>query len=311
MIYHILCLFYVILNVIIGTIYKSVNADVFFINLVSSLIIFLSFFIKDYLSSKYSGSESNKFNDSKDKTTLTKSKIDKVIDNLTTKEAFIIGASGCFSFVLSLLSLKNLPLSIFIPLSNSWIFFSLFFEKLLLNIDVSIENIFVFILLFIGIITVTYTQSSKSSDTKYMYIGILLISAIIRAFHITYVKQQSENYDEDELLTMDYFVNTILGLLLFIGYVVYQKKYNLPDKKSILIILGVILLLDNSKNYLKFLSIKHLSENEYILLLNTSLLFSLVLGYYLYNEKITTRKVAGNIIILLSMVSYLYINQNK
>lgn len=309
MLYYILGFIYVILNVIIGIIYKTLNSDVFFINLVSSIIIFLSFFIKDYLSNKLKDYKDQNKDQNKD--INKENKFDKLISNLTTKEAFIIGTTGCFSFLLSLISLKKLPLSIFIPLSNSWIFFSLLFEKLLLNIDISIQNIFVFVLLFIGIIIVTYTKSIKSTDTKYIYVGTLLLSAVIRAFHITYTKQQSEKYDEDELLTMDYFINTIIGIILFIGYILYQKKYNLPDKKTVLIILGVILLLDNSKNYLKFLSIKNLSENEYILILNTSLLFSLIFGYYIFNEKITSNKIIGNIIILISMILYLIINKNK
>ena len=98
--YELLCLIYVVLNVVVCIIYKTMNVDVFFINLVSSVIIFLTFFIKNYTTNK----------DKDDK------KNEKLISNLTTKEAIIIGASGCFSFISSLLSLKNLPLSIFIPL---------------------------------------------------------------------------------------------------------------------------------------------------------------------------------------------------
>lgn len=296
--YELLCLIYVVLNVVVGIIYKTMNVDVFFINLVSSVIIFLTFFIKNYTT--------NKGKDDKD------NKNDKLIRNLTTKEAIIIGASGCFSFVSSLLALKNLPLSIFIPLSNTWILFSLFFEKILLNVDIKPQNILVFIILFFGIMLVTYTKNNKSSmNYNYLYIGLVLVSSIIRAFHITYVKQQSENFDEDELLTMDYFINIIIGIVLFVGYVAYQKKYTFPKIYILFIILGTILLLDNSKNYLKFLSIKNLSEEKYVLLYNTSLIFSLVFGYFIFNEKITKYKVFGNITILASIGLYVLFNKKQ
>ena len=317
--YEMICILYTFLYVIIGIIYKSISADIFFINVVSSFIIFSSFFLKGYFSSKYIGTTSNEYKDS-DKDSdkdLNRIKINnigdhsKLINKLISKDAIIIGASGCLYFIFSLMALKNLPLSIFIPLSSSWVFFSLIFEKILLNIDIAIENIVVFILLFAGIVTLTYTKNTKTSDTKYIYVGILLVSVIVRAFHVTYVKKQSIKYDEEELIAMDYFINTILGIIIFFGYIYTQKKYNLPDKKTILIILGVVLLLDNLKNYFKFVSIKNISENSYILITNTSLIFSMILGYYIYNEKITMQKMIGTSILLSSIIAYIFINKDK
>ena len=120
-----------------------------------------------------------------------------------------------------------------------------------------------------------------------------------------------KNFDEDELLTMDYFINIIIGIVLFVGYVAYQKKYTFPKIYILFIILGTILLLDNSKNYLKFLSIKNLSEEKYVLLYNTSLIFSLVFGYFIFNEKITKYKVFGNITILASIGLYVLFNKKQ
>ena len=57
--YELLCLIYVVLNVVVGIIYKTMNVDVFFINLVSSVIIFLTFFIKNYTTNKGKDEESH------------------------------------------------------------------------------------------------------------------------------------------------------------------------------------------------------------------------------------------------------------
>lgn len=297
MFYEFLCLMYVILNIVVKIAYKKVDIDVYTLNVISAVIIFLTFFSKDYITNI----KDNKEEDNK-----------KLINNLTSKESIISGITGCFYFITNVLALKQLPLSVFIPLSNTWIFFSLIFEKYMMNVDIKPINILIFGILFIGIITITYKGDSKGSKINkntIFYIGLLILSSIIRAYNITYVKQQSHKFREDEMLIMNYFISIIVGIIALGIYIFTQKKYNIPNLNSILIIVGTVLILDNAKNYFKFESLENLSEDTYIIIYNTSVIFSLIFGYFIFDEKITSRKIIGTVIILSSILMFSYINK--
>jgi len=299
--YEILCLFNVLLNVIIGIIYKSININIFFINIFSSCLIFFSFLIKIYINyiqnPTYYKKEKNIGNNNP-------------LSNLLSKEAFIIGLSGSVSFLISLFVLKNIPFSLFIPISNLWIFFSLFFEYLILNIASNFYTIVSFIIFVFGILIFsnTFMTSIKYKKEHNFYLILLLLSCIIRGFHITYVKKQSEYFKEDELLLMDFFISFIVSIFVYIGYIFLNKNTKLPTLINLVILILVTLILDNLKNYLKFISISNLSEEIYILLYNTSIIFSMIFGYLIFNEKITKNKIMGIIIMLISI--YIYIKNN-
>ena len=299
--YEILCLIYVLLNVVIGIIYKDINVDIFFINMFSSCLIFFSFLIKIYINyiqdATYYKKEKNIGNNNP-------------FNNLLSKEALIIGLSGSLQFLINLFVLKKIPFSLFIPISNLWIFFSLFFEYLILNIDSNFYTILSFIIFVFGILIFsnTFMTSIKYKKEHNFYLILLLLSCIIRGFHITYVKKQSEYFKDDELLLMDFFISFIVSIFVYIGYVFLNKNTKLPTLNNLVILILVTLILDNLKNYLKFISISNLSEEIYILLYNTSIIFSIIFGYLIFNEKITKNKIIGIVIMLISI--YIYIRNN-
>ena len=220
------------------------------------------------------------------------------------KDAFIISTSGYIQFILSIYILKNLPLSLTIPLSSLWLIISLFIEKLLLDIDIQYKQILIIIAFIFGICLINYHHFNNKTElsTNYFFSFLLIISATCKAFQQIYIKLISNKYSTPKLILMDFSFGLIFAILLAIlNYKTVLKSFS--KFKHIISLIIVMTITQNLKVYSRFNGIKFIDINLWNLVSNLTLLLSIILGYVFFNEKITKMQIIGSIIMIISIYS--------
>ena len=291
----IITVLYVIIRTVFQGYIKSNKTDRYSMSLISSSLTLLFFLGYYFIRNNYN---------------LNIERLKEIIFN---KYALIEGVTsqGYFFFLISALPL--LPFSLSTPLTSLWLFFALFLEPFILdNYSMNPYIIGIFILFIVGLLIINYHYINKGFNLKAypqfkLGIILLMISSLSRAIQVTYTKKIGHKYETDELILMSFILTFLIALTMFL------YKYMFTDYKPYLEkVFNLILIcffINNLSVFLRFYSIQNISEDLFLLITQTSIIFSILIGYYFFKEKIVYNQLIGFIIILTSI--YLMIKNDN
>lgn len=239
----------------------------------------------------------------------------RAINKIMTTDALKIGLSGVIMFVLNLTMIKRLPLSFVAPLSTLWMFFSLGFAKYMLDIDITKNKVIGMIIVSIGIILMQFHHifgKTIKFTPDLIYLIVLFIGSLVcKAYQTTVIKKLTKHHSESDLLVMDFGMNFLLLLVIFVIYLLNPfGKWASPKMPSIKLALTVMVvfgLINFVRSTLRFEIIDNLPENTYVVLTNMQLIFTIIIAYFIYKEPLHKKQFVGTFMILLGI----YVSQHK
>lgn len=279
--------FYIILRTCFSAYIKKNKTDRYSLTLITSSTAFIFFLSYFYVKNNYN------FN------------IKRITEVLYNKYTLIEGITGQMYFFFFITALPLLPFNLATPLSALWLFIALFLEPFILdNYSLEAKVIAIFILFIIGLLTINYHHFNKGFNLKKypnykLGLLFLLLSCLGRGLQVTFTKKIGDDYETHELALMSFTANLIIALLMF-GYKYLFSDYT-PNIHNLVYLIISCILLNNISIFLRFYSIKHLSENLFILITQTSIILSILIGYLFFKEKIVVNQIIGFIIIILSI----------
>ena len=254
---------------------KRDNSNIYLLNLMTTLIIFIMSFIKNRLS-------------------------DNILPFKTMfgLDSFLISSAGV-GWLIGIYLLKKLPLSVSLPLGSTWILVALVFEKYLLDYEIEYEHIKILGTFFMGVILVNFHHFKDFKVEYKLAIILLVIRVFIRSFRVTYTKKVSDKYTSNDMLLMDY--SSSLPLAIIAALLTYKKYKSDYAFKNISYLLLIISTIAASKEYIRFKAIKILDENLYNTMSQMTIITSIICGYLFFKEGIRTTQIVGSIIMLYSI----------
>lgn len=198
-------------------------------------------------------------------------------------------------------SFEMLPVSIALPITMSAVIFTLLFNKYLNNVNPSKYEMMSIPIIVVGIIMIVYKK--EKFEKKYM-IGIVF--GILAAVGIAYVfsaikKELPKNINNAifktniELFEFTY-ITTIILAILAVGYSIYYKY--IPDIKQMLKMALFVFIFQYIGYQFYYYAYNVLDTDTFVIIGNIEIPFSLLLGYLLFGENITLKKLAGSILII-------------
>lgn len=284
-------IYLVFLYVIIRTIFqgylKSNKTDRYSLSVISSGLTFFFFLGHYYIRNNYS------FN------------IERFKEIIFNKYALIEGVTSQVYFFALVCALPLLPFNLSTPLTSIWLFFALFLESFILE-DYSINKniIGIFVLFVIGLLTINYHHINKGFNLKkypQFKLGILLIilSSLSRALQVTYTKKIGHMYETDELILMSYTMTHIIAIMMFLyKYIFTDYK---PYFEKVFYLILACAFLNNSSVFLRFYSIQSVPEDLFLVISQTAIIVSILIGFFFFKEKIVINQLIGFIIIITSI----------
>ena len=223
--------------------------------------------------------------------------------------------------------LKNLgfvycPVSIAGALLSLYSVFLVFFNRIVNNLKVNILQIISLLISVIGVFIVSFNRINL--DNKSFY-GILLITIgqIICALNFALMdyyklknKDASSIMNANKISFINAYIGFILvGLFIFLQNVLSKNSLkSLPivlqntyfDLKSILYIIFIYFILRYCGFVATFMAYDNLSSSVFGILNNLPVVISILMGYYILNEKITYKKIIGATIIMVGIIGEVY-----
>ncbi len=279
---------------------KMIKMDVMHIQLISSLVGCLVFSMIVYYKYKKNPEE---FKKKKNSYNLS----DNPFENILTIPSFKIGLSGALLSLLSLFTLKKLPFSFVVPIGLSWLFFALFFNKIMRNIPITMDKIISILIVIFGVFVMQYhhlfhnTISKDVRKNLLLLCSLLIISKIFKAYQVTFIKEIEEYTNYNEVAMMDWGILSILSVLFYFIYLFSPIKnwvVNIPKTSEILKLILIDIVLITLYVTLRFDSLQHLSESTFTLITSTKVIISVLFGFLFFSEKITMNQIIGSIIII-------------
>ena len=314
MYYEIIAFVYVILGCLNGVIKKQINIDPVHITLISTIVGFTVMSLITYYQYKKNPED---FKNKKNNLGLTDNPFKNIFNNLT---AWKIGLSGTIMFFLSIYALKKLPFSMVVPISLSWIVFSLFFNKIMRGVDITSEKIISTVIVITGVLIMQYhhfnSKTQKNMENKYIgvLIGILLISRIFKAYQVNLIKIVEEYVTYKDAILMDYGILVILNIIMYLIYLyspVKLWKVSFPDKKDVLKLVLVNIFIVCLSIKLRYESIENLPQNRYALISSTNIIVAVVLGKLFFGESIKPNQILGAAVVIFGIMYNNLIDPNN
>ena len=135
-----------------------------------------------------------------------------------------------------------------------------------------------------------------------IFLIIFVVSQVLRGYQLTEIKKLEQKHTTDELLIMDFGINLIVIVIVFIIYRLNPiNKWSvapLESKKLLLIGLVVLGTISVIRSYLRFSLVKRLPEISFVLIVNSSLIFTIILSYLFLGEHLTWNQFVGAGILL-------------
>lgn len=208
---------------------------------------------------------------------------------------FIIGMTIGFQY---------LPVSIVVPLEALVTPFGLIFNKFVNNVEPTLYQILGGVIAFIGIVITSFQR--EKIKLEYLY-GI--IATIIGTISISYVITITKNVTSKKINNIIFKNNVEMFDLTYIGIIilgVISIIYGLYTREKIsLIEVGKLIVSLFFIRYIGFqfywFAYNKLPENNYMELMNSEMIISFIIGYFVFGENINMKKIIGIIIIALGI----------
>jgi drug/metabolite transporter (DMT)-like permease len=313
MLYELLALLGVLFTSFVKIIQKSIDIDPITLNLLSTTTFFIFFLIIVYFDFK---NNPEKFEAKKNKLHLS----NNPFKNMFSFRALQISLTGSTMYLLSLYCLKNLPFTLIAAINSLWIIPALFFNKLLRNIKITADKVISCIIVIIGVLVMSFNnlfnnknknkdEHQESSKNTILFSLILLFVGILKAYQINIIKQTEDYVTYRELPVMDFGLNSIFSIIIYLIYVFFPYKtwtVYFPKLNDIIKFILFVSILFVSSFYLKMYTLQKLTETVSNLLQSTSLIFAIILGKIFFNESISLNKIIGAIIIISGILYIKY-----
>jgi drug/metabolite transporter (DMT)-like permease len=200
-----------------------------------------------------------------------------------------------------------LPISLSVPIACLTVFAALISDYFINKTPITKSDMVASIIVTVGVILVSY--SSSSSDMEYSYDKILAIIVLFLATMLsgclsTLTKSLASLLPLGEAYFLQNYTGWIVAVIVWFIYICTGKeKNNYPNSFEILVALCWFFFIEGGIiNICKFLSFEYFSSFLFSLFGNIRLFFSLLFGYYLFNEEITYLKVGGAFLIFLGCI---------
>lgn len=220
----------------------------------------------------------------------------------------ILSIMSSIRFISKQLSYILLPLSVSVPLTNLWIISAVIFDKILYaGIISSVQYISIGILL-LGAILVSFDKiignSNRNISTMNYFYGLfsVLISIIFGGYVYTKFKDiVSVNLDPGFTMGIESGGSVIaLTLIMIVGYMF--NLFNIPKVEDMVIIFLLLTFLFNISIILKFIGFEKVPLVDTILISQSSIIVSVLVGFLYFKESITIHKIIGIIAIIIGSV---------
>ena len=217
----------------------------------------------------------------------------------------IPGIISQIKFLLKYYGIVLLPSFIGIPLTATWLIFSIVFDKLLNNAHYSIKRYLEFFVIFIGILIINYKKLINKNDSSYSNIGIIMIllSSVLSGFLTTYFRSLTIKSSEPlKTMILESKGAVFLSSIIVLGLKIYNKL-EIPNKKTLLHLIIVNTLLFTLALYLKLKGQMTLTQSKGVLFSNIGFLLSIIISVIYFKEKIDKIQIGGLITIALAIIS--------
>lgn len=292
-----------LLLALIGYIYKLclkvIEIDTININIVSVFIIFVIFLLIEFYKYKVQKNDNNNPFSKK-----------QIKDIFLKKESWILGINGTLMFIIGLIAIKNLPLSLSIPIGLLWLLFSLVINKFINNTKITLTKLLGTIIVIIGVIITSfhhffnYNNNNQDFKSLVFMISILLFSCLIKAFQVIYVKKIEYKYNYQQVIVKSYGTKTIIALFLYLIYLYFPNKnweVRFPQKIDLIKLIGIIITLTTLTIFLRYKCIEKLPVSQYNLLTTSIIVFSIIFGKVFFNESIRLNQIIGCFVIFFGI----------
>lgn len=215
-------------------------------------------------------------------------------------------------FLLFLFALQNIPLSLAIPINVTWLFFALIFGKIILNSPITKDKIISIIIVIIAVILTSwyhFTNINIGKDQNLwsliFFVGLLIISNILRAYQVTLVKKIENQVSSQQLLLMDWGIISVISIILYLIYIgnpIKKWTVKIPTLDNIYKFYLLIFFIALISTLCRMKAIKILPENLFNLLSCIAIIFSIFAGKLFFQEQITLTQVIGCFIIIIGIL---------
>ena len=224
------------------------------------------------------------------------------------------------------IALQNLPASIGMPITNIQPIIIILMNKLFYNIDINNYQYMAFVILLLG----TYIVSRSKSKEKFsfIYILILLCGVFTSSLFISLMKLLPEsksiekytfldaNVDYSIIVAPVFIVMTILSVFtLSTKNKILPKELHInkiPDFTTTLQIMLGFLIVGYVANILGWSAYQHQPINTFATIDLLNVPISLIVGYYILNEKISLQKIMGCVLIIFGcFINIMNTNNNN
>ena len=305
--YEILAFGFVILSCLSSVIYKKIQIDPIPMSFYSSIVGFITFSIIIYYKFK---KNPEIFKKKKNPYGLTDNPFKNIYNNSLSWK---IGLSGVIMNLAALFALKKLPYSFVLPINMTWLFFALFFNKIMRKKDITMEKIISISIVIIGVFVIQFHHiknfnSLNIENYKYFIflLIILLISKMMKAYQVNVIKEVEDYVTYNDAILMDWGTLIVFNTIIYLIYLYSPiKKWtiSLPQKKEILKLAITNIILLSSYVLLKFKALQNLTVTTFSLISSTNVIFAIIFGYFFFQEKLTINQFIGAIIIIFG-ISY-------
>ena len=260
--------------------FKNIKINAFIITLINSVICFIIFSIIIYfLYTKYP----YKFERIKNPYGIKKNPF----KNIFNYKIFQIGLISQIYFIIFVYLITIAPISLVVTMSPLWIVFSLIFDKLMNNIEITLSKVFGLIILLFGIIYSNWDKlfinntNNNTNNNILLIIILFIIFGILKGYTINIVKEIEKYVQPIEVGFYDYSISIIVSIIVYIIYILNPFKKWKPEKfktNNIITILFITLFTTIPYVIFKFISIKNIPEYLFTVLINLSIIFNLILS---------------------------------
>ena len=226
------------------------------------------------------------------------------LQNITDHNHIIQSIFYTLSIIGFTIGFQYLPVSIAVPLGALVTPSALIFNKFVNNVEPTLYQILGGVIAFIGIVITSFQR--EKMKLEYLY-GI--IATIIGTISISYVITITKNVTSKkinniifknnvEMFDQTYIGIIILGVIAIIYGLYTREKISLVEVGKLIVSLFFIRYIGFQFYWFAY---NKLPENNYMELMNSEMIISFIIGYFVFGENINMKKIIGIIIIALGI----------
>ena len=200
-----------------------------------------------------------------------------------------------------------LPIGISVPLLALTTFSSYYFDYMLQGTQILPQQYLGGILSVIGAILLNWEiLKKKEHKTLWYKLGItcLLFAILSEGYLLTRSQLIIRQTSEEEAFVSETTFSGLLMLPLLFVYLFYLRKklhQSLPKSNFDWIVTSAFFFLVPLGVYFRLLALKELEEIFFVLLLNLSGLMAMIIGSFIWNEKIKFPSLVGAILVMIAV----------